>query len=315
MLSILPCVENDLLFQYLSIDNHFCGLQIVFNPITANAIKKLLSKIAVVEKCRVSGDSISSIAESCGGDIRHAISSLQFLCLGNFRTWATGCSKSLSDEDTKISEVDDDEKSTDPEIVSSLSPSFERGTSSCSSSGRDNVLSHFHALGKFLHNKRQNNQEPEAAQESLLILNDSYRRCPLNMDVPEQILSEAQIEFSSLIAFLHENVLQFVDDDAVDDAVDILGYLSDADTLLGRWPKQGSSFLYSEANDVNPSQIASMAAGSVAARGVLFANAHLAPCKWQSLRGPALWQVERHLAAKKVRVCCVMLCVLLIVIN
>lgn len=174
---------------------------------------------------------------------------------------------------------------------------FESGTSSSPTYGRDNIFSLFHALGKFLHNKRHTDQSLEATQESLLVLCEDYKRHPLNMEVPERILSEAQIEFPSLVAFLHENVLDFVDEDAIDDVAVILAYLGDADTLLSRHFK-GSSHSPS-LNDITPSHVASLAAGSVAARGVLFANTHPAPRKWQSVRAPTLWQVERLLSEKK----------------
>lgn len=176
---------------------------------------------------------------------------------------------------------------------------FERGTRSSPTYGRDNIFSLYHALGKLLHNKRHTDQSPEGAQESLLVLNERYRRYPLNMEVPERILSEAQIEFPTLAAFLHENVLDFVDEEAIDDVADVLTYLGDADTLLSRRPR-GSSSSSSSLSDISSSHIAALAAGSVAARGVLFANTHPAPRKWQSVRAPMLWQVERHLSEKKV---------------
>ena len=45
-------------------------------------------------------------------------------------------------------------------------------------------------------------------------------------------------------------------------------------------------------------------AASVAARGVMFANAHPAPRRWQPLRGPASSAVERSAAASRVRCRC-----------
>lgn len=96
-----------------------------FNPITANSIKKILSKICREEQCKVSADQMDAIAKASGGDIRHAITSLQYFCLKPNPTL------SLSDE---INHSDE-----------GLSLPF----------GRDETLSLFHALGKFLHNKRE----------------------------------------------------------------------------------------------------------------------------------------------------------------
>ena len=256
---------------------------------TANSIKKLLTRITGAEKCRLSGDYISAIAENCGGDLRHAISSLQFQCTGH---------KSRNTKEKEAFEFGNARNSALEDAVIRGSD-FEGGTSSSPTYGRDNTFSLYHALGKFLHNKRHSDQPSEAAQESLLVLKEQYRRHPLNMEVPERILAEAQIEFSTLAAFLHENVLDFVDEEAIDDVADILTYLSDADALLGRRPKGSSSFS-SSLNDISGSHIAALAAGTVAARGVLFANTHPAPRKWQSVRAPMLWQADRLLSEKKV---------------
>ena len=111
------------------------------------------------------------------------------------------------------------------------------------------------------------------------------------MEVPERIFSEAQIEFPTLAAFLHENVLDFVNEDTVDDVVDVLTYLGDADILLSRRLRGSSSSSSSSSglNDVTGLHVAALAAGSVAARGVLFANVHPTPRKWQVVRALTLW--------------------------
>lgn len=289
--SLLSCI-SDLLSE-------LCVLQIVFNPVTANSIKRLLTKIASTEKCRLSGDYISAIAENCGGDLRHAISTLQFQCTGH-------CLNSRNVKDIGAFEFGSARNYLLEDSVV-RSSEFASGTSSSPTYGRDNVFSLFHALGKFLHNKRHLDQGLESTQESVLVISEDYKRHPLNMEVPERILSEAQIEFPSLVAFLHENVLDFVDEDAIDDVADILAYLGDADTLLNGHFK-GTSHSPS-LNDITPLHLASLAAGSVAARGVLFANTHPAPRKWQSLRAPTLWQVERLLSEKKVFLLSIIFCI------
>ncbi|MGV7354940.1 hypothetical protein PJM26_31105, partial [Mycobacterium kansasii] len=52
-----------------------------FNPITVNSLKKALSKICVHEQCNTTSEQIDSIANSSGGDIRHAIMTLQYFCV------------------------------------------------------------------------------------------------------------------------------------------------------------------------------------------------------------------------------------------
>lgn len=95
-----------------------------FNPITVNSIIKTLSKICKGEKLKVTADQIDLIAKASGGDIRHAVTSLQYFCLK---------SDSIRNGSHKIDHLDNE-----------YSLPF----------GRDETLSLFHALGKFLHNKR-----------------------------------------------------------------------------------------------------------------------------------------------------------------
>ena len=128
-------------------------MQITFNPITANAIRKVLNKIVVAEKCVASSATLSFIAESCGGDIRHAIHSLQFLCLGQnpiASTWDPGGdTNSFANSKRRKVSTDLDRKHGSLDLEFSLS-SNKHEPFGC----RDSVLTVFHALGKVLYNKR-----------------------------------------------------------------------------------------------------------------------------------------------------------------
>lgn len=117
--------------------NYFGNLKVAFNPITHNSIKKVLSRICRLEQCNVSADQIDLIAKASGGDIRHAITSLQFVCV------KPGQMHPLSSPNppTRSKEKLDD--------INILDAGFPLEF------GRDETLSLFHALGKFLHNKRE----------------------------------------------------------------------------------------------------------------------------------------------------------------
>lgn len=113
------------------------SFQVAFNPITHNSIKRTLSRICRQERCSVAADLIDLIANASGGDIRHAITSLQFFCLKPDPMH----SLSLCDTTTIYS-------SKKPDVLGALDDGFSLQF------GRDESLSLFHALGKFLHNKR-----------------------------------------------------------------------------------------------------------------------------------------------------------------
>lgn len=105
-----------------------------FNPITNGSIKRTLTKICRQEQYSLSAEQIDLVAQASGGDIRQAITSLQFSSLKQDPT----LNLSLSVSKPNFSEQKADEHS-------GFSIQF----------GRDETLSLFHALGKFLHNKRE----------------------------------------------------------------------------------------------------------------------------------------------------------------
>lgn len=83
-------------------------------------------------------DQIDLIARSSGGDIRHAIMSLQYFCLKPDLMPSLSFSEPAC---TSLKETSDE-----------LNPSADGFSLPF---GRDETLSLFHALGKFLHNKRE----------------------------------------------------------------------------------------------------------------------------------------------------------------
>lgn len=114
---------------------YFKKIQVAFNLITHNSIKKVLSRLCKQEKCDVSAEHIDLIAKASGGDIRHAITSLQYFSLKLNQMHAFSSSTSTCSEEK-------------PDLIGMLDAGISLQF------GRDETLSLFHALGKFLHNKR-----------------------------------------------------------------------------------------------------------------------------------------------------------------
>ncbi|XP_014505924.1 cell cycle checkpoint protein RAD17 isoform X2 [Vigna radiata var. radiata] len=222
--------------------------KVAFNPITVNSMKKVLFRICQMERLDVTADYVDLIAKTSGGDIRHAITSLQFFCLKPnlvHSLASSTCSHgSLKEENNKPYRSD-----------YGYSLHF----------GRDEALSLFHALGKFLHNKRETGVGIEYDQDGFL-LRERLSRFPLKMDVPEKILCQAHVQPGSVADFLHEN--------------------GDADILLAKL--RGMLCSYNEAEGVLQS-----AAASIAVRGVLFGNSNPLSSRWHAVRRPRLWQVEK----------------------
>uniref|UniRef100_A0A453IJ52 Uncharacterized protein n=1 Tax=Aegilops tauschii subsp. strangulata TaxID=200361 RepID=A0A453IJ52_AEGTS len=119
------------------------SMQIVFNPVTVSSIKKILLRICKQESSGTTEELVHQIATSCGGDIRHAIMSLQYYCLNPRRLdSALAISASLSELKGHAT-------------LAPAQDCYGLGSVIHSPCGRDETLTLFHALGKFLHNKRE----------------------------------------------------------------------------------------------------------------------------------------------------------------
>ncbi|XP_057965255.1 cell cycle checkpoint protein RAD17 isoform X2 [Malania oleifera] len=248
--------------------------KVAFNPITVNSIKKTLSRICRQELCNVNAEVIDLIAKSSGGDIRHAITSLQYYCLKPHPM----LSLSFSNHTPRSMKEKSDE-------LNHLDGEF---SLSC---GRDDTVSLFHALGKFLHNKRETEVSIILDQDAFLV-RERFTRLPLKMDAPEKVLCQAHVQARPVADFLHENVLDFLSEEAIDDAWDVASYLSDSDLLL-------ATLRGMITRNFDAESLVQTAAASVAVRGVLFGNSHPLPSRWHAIRRPKLWQVEQSSSGNK----------------
>lgn len=248
--------------------------KVAFNPITVNSIKKTLSRLCREEHCNVDTEQVDLIARASGGDIRHAITSLQYFCvkphLRRSLTFSSGTPTYLKERSDEINRLDD---------------GFSLPL------GRDETLSLFHALGKFLHNKR-GTESSISLDHNAFLLKERFARLPLKMDAPEKVLCKSHGQARPVADFLHENVLDFLSEEAIDDAWVVTSYLSDADFLL-------ASLSGMRSRNYEAENIVQSSAASVSVRGVLFGNFHPSPSRWHAIRRPRLWQVEQSLRHNK----------------
>jgi cell cycle checkpoint protein len=287
--------------------------QISFNPITSANICKVLTRVANLERYDPSEEDVAAIAEDSRGDLRQALASLQFHCIGQSQSAAPVKKGKKRKAATAAKRGKKGAGARKPNDCEDPAPPSQNGTQPSSLEddpvpspqprigSRDSGLSLFHALGKFLHNKRadadvSDDVAPDAGLRSAL------RRRPMaSGQPPEATLARASLDGPAVTAFLHENVLQFVDDDAIDDVSVVSSYFSDADHILRR---RGGGVRATPAEDQgaepDPGRVGQAAAASIAARGVLFGIAHPAPRRWQALRGPVSGQMERRRAENMV---------------
>ena len=261
---------------------------VAFNPLTPTMVRKALELCASRRGFPVGGpglsaDAVQAIADGCGGDLRQAIHTLQFTCMGggdleeqrNATAAAAGGKKSKRSRPNaprgQAGSGAADEKREAP---------APNGWAS-----RDAFLTLIHATGKVLYNKR----EPGASVREPN--SNPNARLPLEAKAmaPEDVVRMVGVDCGRLLAFVHENMHEFFDD--IIDASFALRCLSDADMTsttarLASFGSGGSSGRAAQDGD----QLAAL----VGMRGVMFSNTHPTKGRFLQIRGPQLTGVDEQ---------------------
>jgi len=166
---------------------------IEFNPIAPTLLTKALSLITTKEsrisgRRRIPGPAVlSQIAEM--GDIRSAVSALEFLCLrgdGDDKSWSSKVNFSKP-KGKSSSKRDGDDGMTDQE-----KEALKLVT------GREGTLGLWHSVGKVVYNKRKDAIPPQ--EQSM-----NYKHGKIPENDPEQLLLELGTDISTFISAIHEN--------------------------------------------------------------------------------------------------------------
>lgn len=260
------------------------GAQIVdFNAATTAAITKALTRVCELEHFDMSPSDIDAIVQNSHGDVRSALGALEFWCFGKNRTGRTA-------PPTKRKRGEPKEA---PSAVASARALL---------SSRDQGLGLFHALGKFLYNKRDTHDLMNIA--GFETLDERLRRPPQRYN-PEDVLARSGIGAETAVGFLFENFVDFVDSRSIEWVAAGERYLSDAFLLarggvVSRGGGMGSRGGWEDVGDdedavLDPNLVAEYTAGSVATRGVLFSSKRSA-AGFLPMRGPRAAKMERAAA-------------------
>jgi len=240
---------------------------VALNPATTPKLVKALAAVAAAERVDVDDAGLVAIAAAAEGDVRCALASLQMFAAG--RSGAHG-GRARAEDRTKTGSRkrkapaaarrggagtdgdDDGSKKTHP-----------RDAAAAEGARRDRGLSVFHALGKILYNKRDDdsdvsdvngedatdangNVDPSAPFSSgvpargadgalwfgnavpAFPLHATFRRARTKYASPETILARARFGADRATTFLFENFPEGLRDDAAEDAAAGAAYLSDA---------------------------------------------------------------------------------------
>lgn len=202
--------------------NHPGTTIIDFNSIAATfmqkALRMILEKEARISKrARIPGPAVlNKIAEI--GDIRSAISSLEFLCLKGDKTGTWGGSftkKKTRDDNTALTLMEQESL----ELISQ----------------RESSLGMFHAVGKIVYNKRldpslmpSDSTIPPPPPDHLV----DHRRPKVSQVAVDELVDETGTDISTFICALHENYPPSCDGPGFTDSLNAcIEALSDSDIL------------------------------------------------------------------------------------
>jgi len=239
-------------------------------PVTKSKMKACLRNILKMEeaqnnkktrgkrrKLQFSNDFYDEFHALSGGDLRHAIMSLQF---------QVGCS-------TKHNEIVQPWKQNfEPEEEAER-----HGQKKQSFFQRDTKLSAFHALGKLLYAKRHT---CGSIHSSCTRNNNTTRQRPPLQFIPEEIVEQTDMELNAILCFLEYNCPDFFSD--ISELSTAMNYFSDAALF--------SDMKYDQHHDSNyPLGYAS----SLTGRAVATTNKHPTPNKFRQLQAPSIFEVSR----------------------
>lgn len=259
---------------------------ISFNPVALTILTKVLTRIANQESTKgtykfsvPSKMTLESLAMSSNGDVRGAVNALQFFCLkevANTSSHEYAPTAKLKSYVNKVKNKKPDKN--DLEKIKHSVPSI---------GGKDMSLFLFHALGKILYCKRQNQCETE--QPVLPAHLSHHDRCQL-VEIPEEVVSKSHMSGDLFSAFLQQNYVNFFE--RIDDIERASEYLSDADIITVDWATRSAFQDYTI---------------SIACRGIMHSNKTIGRSKdsgrqqrmtWRPLHKPEYYSAQKKMKDK-----------------
>ena len=241
--------------------HHFGTTVIEFNPIAPTLLTKALELVIVKEaqqtgRRRMPGPQIlKSLAET--GDIRNAVSTLEFVCIrgDDSETWGS-----------KIAFTKRKSTAKEPALTRIEQESMKMITN------RGSSLDLFHGLGKILYNKRHDPSpsEPTVAQPPSHL--PQHRRVKVPENGVDELMDEIGADVDTFISALHENYALSCGGLTLEDTLDCIDTcidsLSDADFLgSNRFSSRNGTFQNMASDGLRQNEISFQ----VSVRGLLFA--------------------------------------------
>jgi len=227
---------------------------------TKSRLAKVLQTIAATER-RVVRTTAEELHERCHGDLRFAITTLQYEMAGGTNNKTTMAKNGVS---------------------SNLAPKHSNNKPQTTNQ-RDTKLTSFHALGKLLYAKRgpANTGTRKNGVHHNNSNNQLYEHRPSLEFDPERVVEQSEMELHGVLHFLGAHSPDFFTENG--ELSVAFGYFSDAAMLLDHRMKQPEA---SSSNTVD-------AAASLAGRAVAHAKRHPAAHRFRQFSAPRIFDVMR----------------------
>jgi hypothetical protein len=248
-----------------------CATTIAFNTTPRTLMRKALVRVLDLAGVSLPDARIDDIAEQCQGDVRHAVNTLQMMCVGQARAPPPVPMGPPARRATKRKKAAAASSSSTPAAAAptvSLTPEPFVLTI-----GRDETVSLFRALGKVLMGKREDaNDKSTSRPMSVMFLDGNARqlsrnadgRPPLSFD-PEELVLLTNMDANMFALFLFENYAPYFDSPA--DEVRSIDSLANAADWLSRSAEVGAVWSSETHGDISH-----LYSASLATRGIVHEN-------------------------------------------
>jgi cell cycle checkpoint protein len=277
--NLLPTYDND------SVPLAIIAFNATPPTLMRKALLRVLARAAIAD---VADSIVDHVTEQCQGDVRHAVNTLQMLCVGLRRlpratAMAPPPSRPNKRKKTPLADRHGNGASSSANAATANS-AMTSGAGGCNTSagdafvltvGRDETVSLFRALGNVLMGKREDSNganETKSRPMSVTFLDGNSRRRSRNADGrpplvfdPEELLLATNMDANMFALFLFENYVPYFD--SVRDEERSIESVAGAADWLSLSAQVGAVW-DSEAHG----DIAHQYAGSLAVRGIVHEN-------------------------------------------
>jgi cell cycle checkpoint protein len=246
-----------------------CATTISFNATPRTLMRKALLRVLALAGVALADERVDDIVEQCQGDVRHAVNTLQMMCVGEARA-PPPVAASMGPPARRPAKR---KKDAAPGASQAKAAAAAAPAPFVLTIGRDETVSLFRALGKVLMGKREDSSDKSASRPmSVMFLDGNARQQACNVDGrpplafdPEELVLLTNMDANTFALFLFENYAPYFDSPA--DEVRSVDSLAGAADWLSLSAQVGAVW-----NSEMHGDISNLYSASLAVRGIVHEN-------------------------------------------